>query len=75
MVVVSLILAGHCVKTASAANWSCAFGDDSAACLQPDKKPPKQCAAKPPNRPSGFKTWINEMFGGDEKDAPTPCKR
>lgn len=47
MVGVTLLLAGFCVNKAQTTNWDCAFSENSAECLQPDKKPPKgECQNK-----------------------------
>ncbi len=56
MLMVSVILAGYCGKTAMATDWSCAFSDDAAQCLQPDKKAPKLCENKIIDREGSFAT-------------------
>src|SRR5690606_20818605 len=61
MLVVSLLLAGHAGRTALGTDWSCAFSERAAECLQPEKKAPKQCAQKTIVR----EEWVlAKWFGG-----------
>jgi hypothetical protein len=56
MLVISVILAGYCGRLALNTEWECAFSDQATACLQPDKKAPKQCETKLFDRPGSLAT-------------------
>ncbi len=54
MLVVSVILAVYCGRVAIQTDWSCAFSDQAASCLQPGKKDPKPCQNKNIDRPGSL---------------------
>ena len=46
MIIITIIHAGWCVNKTNSVDWGCAFGENAAACLQPNAKAPKQCEQK-----------------------------
>jgi PAT family beta-lactamase induction signal transducer AmpG len=56
LVAISLVLGGYAGKTALGTDWSCAFSERAAECLQPAKKPPRECKEKIIQREGSFAT-------------------
>ncbi len=70
MLVVSVLLAGYAGKTAVSTDWGCAFSDQAAECLQPEKKAPKQCEQKTISREQSV---LKGFFSGEETEPRKPC--
>ncbi len=66
MLVVSVILAVYCGRVAIQTDWSCAFSDQAASCLQPGKKDPKPCQNKNIDRPGSLASHSAEDNTGGE---------
>jgi PAT family beta-lactamase induction signal transducer AmpG len=62
MLAVSLILSVWTVQKAAATDWSCAFSEDSAACLHTETEEPKVCLHDTVNRESAIWRSVRGLF-------------